>query len=363
MLFIANVALFGWPFIVLVMFAVLPSRLAAACSVIGAWLFLPPYSLGIAGLPDYSKSTAATIGLALATLIFLPDRLLAFRPRWFDLPMCLFCLSGIVTSLLNGLGLYDGLSDALNQTVIWGMPYFFGRFYFGDLASLGQMTTAIVGGGLCYVPLCHFEMRMMTSIMMRIYGIGRWAAGTGLRMGGYRPNVFFSTGLELGLWMTAASLAGWWLWRCSALKKIGPLAFGPIPLLILLVTTILCRSTGAILLLVCGMCLLWLSDRYRTRLLLVALLLAGPLYVGTRTSRLWSGQQAVDIANTFLSPLHAGSLGHRFKCEDLLITKAVQRPMFGWGAGGAARPTSRTANMSTQMGYGSFTWESKDSSD
>ena len=53
-----------------------------------------------------------------------------------------------------------------------------------------------------------------------------WGQCRWIRLGGYRPNVFFYTGLELGLWMTAASLAGWWLWRCGTIKKIGPFPFG-----------------------------------------------------------------------------------------------------------------------------------------
>lgn len=330
--FLSIVALIGWPLVVLILFALLPSRQAAASAVVGAWLFLPPISLVIAGLPDYSKNTAATVGLVLATLIFCPDRFLAFRPRWFDLPMVLFCLTGIVTSLQNGLGLYDGLSDALNQTTVWGMPYFFGRLYFNDLDSLRQLTTTIVIGGLSYVPLCHFEMRMMTSIMMRIYGVGSWASGTGLRMGGYRPNVFFNTGLECGLWMTAASLTGWWLWRCGALKRIGQFPFGPLILPILIVTTILCRSTGAILLLVGGMFTLWFSNRLQTRLLLAALLLVGPVYAGLRITQLWSGQQVVDLVNTYLGPERSGSLSYRFAAEKQLIAKAIQQPFFGWGA-------------------------------
>ena len=55
--------------------------------MIGAWLLLPPYAIAIAGLPDYSKTMAASLGVVLGTLIFAPDRLLSFRPRWFDLPM------------------------------------------------------------------------------------------------------------------------------------------------------------------------------------------------------------------------------------------------------------------------------------
>ena len=101
---LAYLALFGWIPSVMVMFAMMPARQAATIAVIGGWLLLPPYQLDIAGLPDYSKTMAASLGLMLGTLIFAPDRLLSFRPRWFDLPMLLFCLCGIASSLQNGLG-------------------------------------------------------------------------------------------------------------------------------------------------------------------------------------------------------------------------------------------------------------------
>ena len=139
--------------------------------------------------------------------------------------MLLFCLTGLASSLTNGLGFYDGLADVFYQTIRWGLPYLFGRLYFSDLASLRYFTVAMVIGALCYVPLCIYEMRMMSSLLIKIYGLGKWGAISGFRLGGYRPNVFFNTGLELGLWMTAASLAGWWLWRCGTLKKIGQFSF------------------------------------------------------------------------------------------------------------------------------------------
>ena len=117
----AYLALLGWIPLVVVMFAILPSRRAATIAVIGAWLILPPYTIQIANLPDFSKNMAATVGMLLSTLIFAPDRILNFRPRWFDLPMLLWCLCGIASSLQNGLGIYDGLSDALGQVLSLGV--------------------------------------------------------------------------------------------------------------------------------------------------------------------------------------------------------------------------------------------------
>ena len=153
------------------MFALLPHRRAATIAVIGAWLILPPYSIPISGLPDYRKNMAATVGhRCWAPLIFAPDRLLAFRPRWFDLPMLLWCFSGIASSLQNGLGMYDGLSDSLGQTLTWGLPYLLGRIYFGTPEDLRYFAVGMVIGGLCYVLPCIWESRMSPQLLQAIYG-------------------------------------------------------------------------------------------------------------------------------------------------------------------------------------------------
>ncbi len=202
MTWFAYVALFGWIPCVIVMFATLSRRQAAAVAVIGAWLLLPPYALSIEGLPDYSKTSAASVGLLAGTLIFCPDRLFGFRFKWFDLPMLIWCFSGFFASLSNDLGAYDGLSDSLIQILTWGLPYLFGRIYFGDPDGLLYFATAIIIGGLCYVPPCIYEMRMSPQILGAVYGIGSMPV---IRLGGWRPTVFFMTGLELGMWMTVAA--------------------------------------------------------------------------------------------------------------------------------------------------------------
>src|SRR5262249_20710829 len=150
-----------------------------------------------------------SIGIVMGTLLFAPDRLLAFRPRWFDLPMLGWCLCCIPTALSNGLTLYDGLSDSLTQTAYWGLPYLVGRLHFTTLDDLRYFTVGMAVGGLCYVAPCLWEVKMSPRLMSDVYGIEGWS---GLRLGGYRPRVFFATGLECGMWMTAASLTAWWLW-------------------------------------------------------------------------------------------------------------------------------------------------------
>ena len=171
---LAYIALFGWIPLVVVLFSTLPGRQAATFAVVGAWLILPPYSLSVSGLPDYSKNLAASLGMLAGTLIFAPDRLLSFRPRWFDYPMLGYCLCGIVSSLQNELGIYDGLSDALSTSVSWGLPYLFGRLYLGDPEGLYFFAKGMVIGGLWYVLPCLYEVRMSPQLLGNFYGMGRW---------------------------------------------------------------------------------------------------------------------------------------------------------------------------------------------
>jgi hypothetical protein len=325
---LAYIVLLGWLPFVVALYALMPARRAAAIAVIGAWLALPPYVLPIAGLPDYSKNTAASVGMLLGTLLFAPDRLLNFRPRWYDLPMLLFCLCGIATSLQNGLGLYDGLSDSLTEILHWGLPYLLGRLYFGDAEGLRYFAVAMVIGGLAFVPPCLFEMKMSPILLGLFYG--GWGTYD-YRLGGWRPHIFFATGLELGMWMTAAALAAWWLWRCGALKRIGSFPFGPVLMPILLVTTVFCRSTGALALMAGGVGVLWLSARRKTRMVMAALLLVPSVYVFVRVMNIWSGEQAVELVRAVVGPVRAQSLEFRFQCETQLVAHALRQPILGWG--------------------------------
>ena len=94
----------------------------------------------------------------LGTMFFGVHRVLSFRPRWFDLPAVLLLSLGILSSLQNGLGLYDGLSVAVSDTLTWGLPYLIGRLYFGDPEGLRYFVIAMVIGGLAYV-LPHASSR------------------------------------------------------------------------------------------------------------------------------------------------------------------------------------------------------------
>ncbi|HMB05040.1 MAG TPA: hypothetical protein VKP69_15025, partial [Isosphaeraceae bacterium] len=246
------IVIFSWIPVVLLLFATLPPRRAVIVATITAWLFLPNLAFNLPGMPDYTKTSSTTGGIVLGMLIFDPGALLRLRPRWFDLPMAIWCLVPLASSLSNGLGVYDGCSVIMAALVQWGFPYLIGRIYFDDLEGLRELAIGVVAGGLIYTPLCLFELRFSPQLERIVYGVGHWE---GERFSGYRPKVFLGTGLLLGMWMTAVSLIAYWMWAAGALRRLRGISFGG-PLLVLLVITLLCRSTGALTLLAFGLLIL-----------------------------------------------------------------------------------------------------------
>ena len=330
-------ALFGWPAIVLLLFATLPSRRAAIVAFLFAWMFLPIAAYKIAGLPEYSKMSATCLGVLLGTVLFDPARLLAFRLRLLDIPVLVWCLCPFASSLDNGLGPYDGLSAVFDQVVAWGIPYFIGRIYLTDLASCGELARWLLLGGLIYAPLCLFEIRMSPQLNQWLYGLG----GTGIEyfdeLGkwGSRPRVFMGTSLTVGLFMTAATLCGVWLWRTGTVRRLWGCPLGALVVPLLLIT-VLCKNMGALVLLALGLAGLFAVKWWRIRTIVYALIVAPPLYMFARTSGLWSGQTLARIAGE-IHERRGQSLQFRLDNEDLLIAKARQRPLFGWGRWGRAR--------------------------
>ena len=119
--FFVYIALLGWIPVILGLFATLPARRALIAAFLGAWLFLPMAGLKLAeGIPLYDKMSVTCVGVLLAALLFDLRRLVSFRPAWIDLPMVVWCLCPMVSSLTNDLGPYDGASAVLRQTITWG---------------------------------------------------------------------------------------------------------------------------------------------------------------------------------------------------------------------------------------------------
>jgi hypothetical protein len=329
-----NFALFvllAWAPISVGLFVLLPARRAVVVGAISGWLLTPSVSIDFPGFPAYSKSVAIFLGLLLGALIFDLDRLLRFRLRWFDLPMILFCVCPAVSSITNGFGGLEPVSAVIGQVNMWLLPYLIGRLYFTDYDGLRELAVGMIVGAACLIPACILENRMSPILLPMVYGISPFFLGA--RFGGYRPRVFFNTGLELGLWMNVATLAAFWLWQTKQLKSLWVFSSRTI-FALLFITSGLCRSTGATVLLFGGMSMLWICQRTKTKWAMWFVLLLAPLYYGVRIPNIWSGDNLVEVVKTTLGEDRAGSLGYRLHFENLFIARAVQRPVFGWDGWG-----------------------------
>jgi hypothetical protein len=332
---LVSLVMFGWIPTVLHLFSRFSPRRAIVTSFITAWLFLPEVAMKLPGLPDYTKMTATSYGILIATFIFDTERFRTFKFGWLDLPMLTWCICPLAASLSNGLGLYDGFSAALGQTVVWGVPYFLGRIYLADLAGLRQLAIGIFTGGLFYVPLCLFETRFSPQLHRILYGGHAYADfSQSMRLGGYRPTIFMIHGLAVGAFMMAATLIGIWLWQSQAVKQFWNI---PIQWLVgaLFITFILIKSTGAYVLLAVGATILLVGKRFHTAVLIFAVILAVALYLyfNTATGNSFSDQ----IISTLSGVIEADrlqSLEFRFHNEELLADKARQQMIFGWGGWG-----------------------------
>ncbi len=327
--YMIQIAIFGWVPFSLLLFLSLPVRQAVlTCYVLG-WLTLPTVTFDLPGLPDYTKASAVSYSVLIGTFAFTNRYLPRFRPRWFDLPIAIYVLCSVPSSLANDLGIYDGLSASLTRFLSVGVPYFMGRIYVCDDADLKAFAKAFFVGGLCYVPPCLFEIRMSPQIARYIYGLGGFL-GSQMRFGGYRPAVLLSSGLELGMWMTAATLMGWALWRHRCIQRV----FGmtcDVALGVLFVVTLLCRSSGALFLLLLGAFTIWVCERTRTSLVFLLLLVTPAAFIGTRSTGAWKGTELCDWLARNFDAERAESLLFRFVNEDMYIKRAWERPAFGWG--------------------------------
>ncbi|MGE3316217.1 MAG: O-antigen ligase domain-containing protein [Planctomycetaceae bacterium] len=326
--------LFGWVPFVLLLFLTLPPRRAVLVAFLGAWLFLPDAGYQLPGLPDYTKMFATCVGVLLGMLFFDFQRLMSFRPRWFDIPMFVLCTSVFISSMTNNLGSYDGLTWVVEQTITWGVPYFIGRVYFTDAESIRELAIGMFLSALIYVPICLFEVKMSPQLTRWVYGIDTGWAGS--RLGGWRPQGFMNSGLMLAMWMTSGSLCGIWLWKSGAMNQIWKIKpIWAVPLVI--ITTILCRSSGAILLMFGGTALLFICRWLRSPIPLLIVVLIPLAYSWARATNMWDGQEAVTLAGEILEPQRAQSLDFRFDNENQLAAKALKQKWFGWGRWGRSR--------------------------
>jgi len=193
--------------------------------------------------------------------------------------------------------------------------------------GLRDLIRAYCLAGLFYLPFVVIELRLSPQMHVWIYGYLQHSWEQLMRGGGYRPMVFMEHGLAVALFMTTCSLMSVTLARARV--GVGRLPALPFGLLLALIVA-LSHSFGALIFVVTLLPLIWfLSPKFQTRtaVLLVVLVMLYPLL---RAFDWFPTTTLVNWANGY-SQDRAGSLHFRFQNEDLVLARALLRPLFGWG--------------------------------
>lgn len=347
-----NGILGGWILVGVLAFRRLPPPIAVLVLTVIGTLFLPevqanqqnadaPEAVGVP-LIKLTKYNVISYAMLAGSLVCDRKRWSQVQPRWFDLPMVAWCLAPFFASITNDLGVYDGGAGVLSRIVMWGVPYWMGRLYLANREGMLAWVAALVLGGLIYVPLCLFEVRMSPQLHLWVYGFHPHDFKQMMRDGSFRPGVFMDHALTVAQFMAAATMAAWWLWYTGTFRKlklhpkVDAISLG-ILAAVLAATTVLSRSIGPLMLGVAGVGTLLAMRMTRSPAPLIALLLIPPVYLTLRYTEAWTGQDLVALVRLNLSEDRASSLDTRFKNEYKLLDKAKERPNFGWGGHGRWR--------------------------
>lgn len=337
---LAYAALFGIPLLAaLYVFLQRGSAHAVCHALVFGWLLMPLLQIEISGLPELQKETLLPPAIAFAAWISRRRTPSAIVPCWLDLPMLGVCSAPFVSSMTNGLGPINGVSEAFRATAYYGAPWLLGRLVLREPAGFVVLGRALLLGAAFYAPFCLLESRLAPQLHHWIYGLpGRvgWETVSFYGPLRFKASVFLQSPLELTPLMGIGAIFGWWLRRNVPGSGLDGMR-GALLIAAATVAMLMGKSLGGFVLTVVGILVLAATRAWNHRIALVALMAVVPLYVATRASGAWDGMNFVEFVRDNISERRAESFLTRVENENLLVAKALERPVFGWAGWGRSR--------------------------
>jgi hypothetical protein len=344
---LAWAALLLCPVVSIALVGMLRAQLAVPIIIFAGQMFLPPIAFfHIPHMPILDKDVLPAGSAMLACLIFRRKVLAGARPgRGYDLFIVTQIVGVLGTVLTNrdpvvfGPRVFQALewfdfASSTNQIITFWFPVFIlGRVIFRSRQDLEDLLIVMLIAGLVYTPFIFIEMRFSPQLNMWIYGYHQTSFEQTLRGSGYRPMVFMRHGLNLALFLVMTIIAG------AVLVKNRRRVFGmpALPFVVyLIVVLLLCRSAGSIIYAAVAVPLIaFTSARIQIRWarVLAVLVFSYPLL---RTLGLIPVETLVGLATSAFGALRADSMAFRLRQEALVMDRALQRIVFGWG--GYSRP-------------------------
>lgn len=385
MFILAKIVLYSWPLVTWFLFRRLRVPEALAATIVLGYLFIPErVGLKLPMLPILDKGLMPVLCAGGAMLILRHrDRKAqrraamrdpaAARPRTrgpatrsrvaliVPVLLAVMMVSIVMTWATNQSALFyaDRVFPGLTPydigvmgmaVLVWLLPLLLAREYLRSREALIGVLMVFAYAGLAYSFLVLWEARMSPQLNRTLYGFFAHDWIQHIRGGYFRPIVFLEHGLRVGIFLAMAALAAAVLARVNA---DGHRMRWLVLSLWLLLCLFLSRNLGA-LMITGGLLPIILFLPVRLQFLcgacLGGLILLFPL---ARSSDLVPVDRIVSTIDSFNNE-RAGSLAFRFENEDVLLAKAAQQPLFGWGLWGRSRVVNEDTGRSESVTDGAW---------
>lgn len=340
----AHLMLAVWPVACFVLFRKYSMSRAFIMAVFVGYLLLPPQpaDFDFPLLPPLNKLTLSNLSIFVIVLWFLGKRFQILPDnKAVRVLIAMFVLSPIATVLTNpepvifesgglrGLWLRDAIALVITQAMTL-LSFLVARQLLATKEAQRDLLIAFTIAGLVYSIPILIEVRLSPQLNLMFYGYFQHTFEQYVRAGGFRPIVFLSHGIWVAFFVMTAFVATLSLWRTNATQSKSWYLFGALYLLVILA---LCKTMAPLMyaifltpLVVFVPALL----QIRIAAVLVALALLYPAMKGAGLVPAEAMLQQVESISTE----RAGSLHARFANEDLLLERAAEKPLFGWGSWG-----------------------------
>lgn len=362
------IVLFTSPLFILAAFRKYPVAQALVITLLAGFLLLPTQTeLDLPLLPSLNKDTIPALIALLAALV-LTKRSSHTQPDLPDLVprrpiarlMIFLLIAGALLTIytnqdplvygyrnLKGLEIYDGFSAIL--TVMMALIPFVLAYKF---LAAPQHQRLLLGGlviaALLYSVPILYELRMSPQVNRIVYGFFPHSFAQHIRGSGYRPLVFLDHGLVLSLFLAMSVMAAAGFWRVSAVMRRPRVVFAGLYLIVILV---LSKSLGAVMITILLLPIVMIAS-VRVQLFAAVIVAVCVLtYPVMRSANIVPVSSITRLAE-YVSKDRAISFQVRLYNEDILLAKAKERPVFGWGAFGRSRVyNSYGRDLSITDGY------------
>jgi len=345
-----QIALLTWPLVAFVLFQKLSVQAAFIVTIIGGFLLLPTQvGWDFPLLPALGKNSIPALVAMLLVLMFAGNQMQSAKIQKGILPrspIMLACIALLVLGafgtvltnrnplffgprVLSGMSIYDGFSIALSSAIQL-IPFLLARKLLHTSEQHALLLKAIVIAAFCYSFLALIEIRISPQLNNIVYGFFPHSFIQHIRGGGFRPLVFLSHGLVLGIFFSTAVIAAWGLYRHTKDNKWLYLGIW------ILGTLAISKTLGAFAITLLILALMICVPK-RLHMTVIACISASILlYPMLKGAGLVPTERVVALASA-IDPERAGSLNVRLRNEDMLLDRANQKPIFGWGSYGRNR--------------------------